>query len=77
MSLKALFVPLLLVCAASACVAPGTRDLRAVPCATPGWGRILAQREAHMTIRAVEASAQPTTPPTRLGQPGWGRRAAR
>lgn len=71
---KAFFL-LLLACVGSACVAPRGRalEVRTIPCSKPGWGRALSPLETQMTIRAVEASAAPTTPPTQLGKPGWGR----
>jgi hypothetical protein len=72
-SAKALVVPLLVLVAASACVAPTKPDARALPCAQPGWGRVLSPRETHLTVRAVEASAKPSTPPMPRGKPGWDR----
>lgn len=70
-----LLLPLLLAFAASGCVGPHVRaqDARAIPSSKPGWGRTFAPPEPRMTVRAVEASAKPSTPPTQLGKPGWGR----
>lgn len=66
---------LLLAALLGACQAPRSRSGpgAALPCSQPGWGRVLSPREAHMTVRAVEASAAPTRPQTHLGKPGWGR----
>lgn len=66
----------LLITLLGACQAPRTASepTAALPCSQPGWGRVLSPREAHMTVRAVEASARPTTPQTHLGKPGWGHR---
>lgn len=40
--------------------------------AQPGWGRGFSLAERELTVRAVPASAAPSVPIPRVGQPGWG-----
>ena len=66
---------LLALAASSACVTPRPANTGNVGFTSkPGWGRsATTHEEAHMTVRAIPAAAQPSAPVTRSGKPGWGR----
>ena len=57
---------------AGACVGPSTES--AALGTKPGWDRGFSPAETEVTVRAVPAAATPSTPETRIGKPGWGKR---